>query len=88
MLRKYKPNTIEEIYPLTIVAMRYGSKFAIIEANCDATCVRSLEGDEEVSYDPHKFMKDEWSHINYGIGETISIAFENFQYNKICSNKQ
>lgn len=78
MENKKQINRIEDIYPMTIVHMRHG-KFAIIEACCDADCVNSLEGNEEWQYDPHHFMKDEWEHINYGIGEDIYSAFIDFQ---------
>ncbi len=74
-----KINRIEDIYPMTIISMRYGGKFAIIEACCDYDCVNSIEGNEEWSYDPHHFMKKEWEHINYGIGSTILEAFEDFK---------
>ncbi len=76
-----KPNKIEDIYPLTIVAMRHG-KFALLEAYCDTSCVESLESNEEYQYYPHDFMKNEWRHINYGIGVTIAEAFENFKNKK------
>jgi hypothetical protein len=70
--------TIEDIYPLTIVRMRHG-KFAIVNANCDAYCVNSLEGDEEWQYYPHEYMKKEWEHVKYGIGDTIYEAFLDYQ---------
>jgi hypothetical protein len=69
---------IEDIYPMTIVHMRHG-KFAIVQCSCDADCVISLEGNEEWQYYPHRFMKEEWEHINYGIGETVNQAFEDFK---------
>jgi hypothetical protein len=77
-MKNKKFNRIEDIYPMTIVNMRYGN-FAIIEASCDAECVNSLEGNEEWSYDPHHFMKKEWEHINYGVGVDILSAFEDFK---------
>lgn len=73
-----KINKIEDIYPMTIVRMRHG-KFAVIQAHCDADCVNSLEGDEEWQYDPHHFMKTEWEFVNYGIGNNIEKAFEDFK---------
>ena len=73
-----KINKIEDIYPLTIISMRHG-KFAIVNTNCDADCVNSLEDNEEWQYDPHGYMSREWSHIEYGVGETINEAFENFK---------
>ena len=63
---------------MTIVAMRHG-KFAIIEACCHAMCVHSLEQNEEWQYDPHYFMKEEWPHINYGVGNSIKEAFKDFK---------
>jgi len=71
-------NKIEDIYPMTIVHMKHG-KFAIVEAYCDASCAISLCWDEEWQYDPHHFMKEEWEHINYGVGKTIQEAFEDFK---------
>lgn len=75
-----KIHKIEDIYPLTIISMRFGG-FAIIQAESECDCVGSLEGDEEHQYDPHKFMQDKWEYINYGIGSTILAAFENFKRN-------
>lgn len=71
-------NTIEDIYPMTIIRMRHG-KFAIVESYCNCDCTNSLEGDEECQYDPHHFMKEKWAHINYGIGKTIDAAFIDFK---------
>ena len=69
---------IEDVYPLTITAMRYGG-FAIVEGLPCYVCVSSLAENEEVHYDPHKFMNEEWEHVNYGIGKTILEAFEDFK---------
>lgn len=53
-------------------------KYVIIEGLAVYDCVQKLQEDEDVQYDPHKFMYEEWSHINYGIGNTIEEAFQNF----------
>jgi hypothetical protein len=71
-------NKLEDIYPMTIIHMRYG-KFAIVEASCYSTCVITLQDDEESQYDPHNFMKKEWEHINYGVGVDINSAFIDFK---------
>jgi hypothetical protein len=71
---------IEEIYPLTIVGMKHG-KFAIVEGLAIYKCVISLQENEEIQYEPDKFMKEQWQHIKYGIGNTIDEAFENFKTN-------
>jgi hypothetical protein len=34
---------------------------------------------KEWQYDPHHFMKDEWEHVNYGVGDTILEAFVDFK---------
>jgi hypothetical protein len=73
-------NKIEDIYPLTIVHMRHG-KFALVEGESDYGCVSSLEGDEEWQYEPEKYMKKEYPHINYGVGNSIKHAFEEFKKN-------
>lgn len=74
-----KPKRIEDIYPLTIVKMRFGGKIVIVEGESDYTCVGSLQGNENWSYNPHEYMSKEWDHINYGIGEDIYSAFLDFQ---------
>lgn len=70
---------IEDIYPLTIVAMKHG-KYVVIEGLAVYECVQSLQEDEEVQYDPDEFMGIYWSHIRYGIGDSVDKAFENFKY--------
>ena len=69
---------IEDVHPLTIVAMKYGGKFAIVEGLAVYQCVTDLQENEEVSYDPQGYMSREWEHIKYGVGNTIAEAFENF----------
>lgn len=71
-------NKIEDIYPLTIVAMRHG-KYAIIEIESNSSCVDSLQNNEEWQYDPEYYMKKEWEDINYGIGIDIKAAFLDFK---------
>ena len=69
---------IEDIYPCTIVHMRHG-KFAIVEGCAEYPSVQDLQEDEEVQYHPHHYMREEWEHMNYGIGDTINEAFENYK---------
>ena len=73
-------NKLEEIYPLTIVSRRFGG-FAIVNCNCDAACVNSLEGDEELHYGDSaiKFMDKEWFGVKYGLGKTIEKAYEDYK---------
>ena len=72
---------IEDIYPLTIVAMRYGGAIVIFEADNHCDFISSVQGDEEVYYHVREWMNDNWSHINYGMGPTLSDAFEDFKLN-------
>ncbi len=69
---------IEDIYPMTTVHMRHG-KFAILEVISECECVSMLQECEELQYDPHHYMKEEWEHINYGIGNTLLEAFEDYK---------
>lgn len=71
-------NSIEDIYPMTLVRMRF-RQFAIIEAYSECDAVSSLQEDEEWQYDPDHFMKEEWEHLNYGVGKTIDLAFQDFK---------
>jgi hypothetical protein len=71
-------NRLEDIYPLTIVSMKY-EKLAIINANSNAHCISFLEDDEETQYEPHDYMESQWGNINYGIGETIETAFQDYK---------
>lgn len=73
-----KPSKIEDIYPLTIVCMKHG-QFAIINARAHFSLIGSLEDDEEWQYNPRYYMRLYWEHINYGIGDTISEAFDDFK---------
>ena len=70
-----KITRIEDIYPLTIVAMSFG-KYAIIKETCDIDCVYDLQEDEETNYDPDIYMQKNWESIQYAIGNTINEAFE------------
>lgn len=79
-------NKIEDIYPMTIVHMKHG-KFAIAQVYCDADCINSLEGNEEWQYDPHHFMLNDWEYVNYGIGDTINDAFNDFKNRYNDKNK-
>ena len=71
---------IEEIFPLTIVNMRYGQRLVIFNAYSICDFIASVQEDEEVHY-----ILEEWleEHVlpfcNYGIGETIEEAFEDYK---------
>jgi hypothetical protein len=84
---KNKINKIEDIYPLTIVRMRYGSQFVIFNADNDAGFIDLVQGDEEVYYVINEWLKENVSPCCYGIGYDIYSAFLDFQerYNVLNS---
>jgi len=72
---------LESIYPLTIVKRRFGG-CAIINVDTDCEAASALQGYEEYYYNPHLLMKEEWEGIEYGIGNTLDEAIENYKQNK------
>jgi len=70
---------IEDIYPLTIISTKFGD-IVIIEGLACSACISSLQEDEEVGYEPRRFMNDKWSHVNYGLGTSIHSAFDDFKF--------
>jgi macrodomain Ter protein organizer (MatP/YcbG family) len=79
MDKKIKIEKIEDIYPLTIVKMRFGGKIVIFNADSDAGFVDSVQGDEEVYYVINEWLEKHVSPCLYGIGDTIYEAFENYK---------
>jgi len=73
------PQKIEDIYPLTIIAMRYGGRFVIFNCEEDADFVASVQGDEEVSYGTEEWMEKNASFVVYGIGADLYSAFEDYK---------
>lgn len=73
-----KTNKIEDIYPLTIISMRYGP-FIILEASSIYSCVSYVEEVCETTMEAIEYMQDKWPHIKFGIGSTINEAFEDFK---------
>lgn len=70
---------IEDVYPLTIIRMRFGGKFVIFNSYADADFIGSVQEDKEVYW-----ILDEWLDENvepylYGIGITISEAFDDYK---------
>jgi len=74
-----KIENIEDIYPLTIVKMRYGGKIVIFNADNDSGFVDSVQGDEEVYYVINDWLEEHVSPCLYGIGDTIWSAFEDYK---------
>ena len=76
---KIKIENIEDIYPLTIISMRYGGKIIILNRESDNSDIHELQLSEEPSYDLNKYMDDNISPQCYGIGNTIWQAFEDYK---------
>ena len=72
---------LEGIYPMTMIHTRHG-RFAIVEAEANATCVLSLQEDEEYQYDPHGRMQKNHLGINYGWGINVAEALTDFRNRK------
>lgn len=70
---------IEDIYPLTIIKMRYGGKIVLFQDEGDSSFVSKVQGNEEVFYNVDEWMKEWVSPCIYGIGETIDDAFQDFK---------
>lgn len=68
----------DDIYPFCCVRMRYGGKFVIIESETDCIDLDSIQSDEEIYYNFEKWMNDNYDHLRWGIGESVSDALDNF----------
>lgn len=69
--RIYK--TWEDVYPLTILKMRYGGKYIAFNAVEDSGFVQSVNT-EEVHYMIDEWLKENVSPCPYGVGDTIREA--------------
>jgi hypothetical protein len=68
----------DDIYPFCCVRMRYGGKFVIIESETDCIDLDSIQSDEEMSYNFEEKMSDNYEHLKWGIGESITDALRDF----------
>lgn len=73
-MNKFK--NYEDIFPLTIVQMRYGGKYVAFNVEADCKTVLDVQLDEEAMYDTKSFIEREYFGL-YGIGETIWEALDN-----------
>lgn len=71
--------TIEHIYPLTIVKMRYKGKIVIFNLDCDNDDTIQVQLSDEPSYDLENWLAEHFSPGTYGFGDTIMEAFVDFQ---------
>lgn len=70
---------LEDIYPLTIIATRFGGYFIIFEKDCNCKYVAALQISEEITFDIDAWL-EKYIPCNYGIGKSISEALTD--YNK------
>ena len=66
----------EDIYPLTIISMRYCDKYVAFNAPEDSGYVQNVNT-EEVSYVLEKWLDENVSPCLYGVGSTIWEALDN-----------
>lgn len=78
-MKKDKIENIEDIYPLTIVQMRYGGKYVIFNMESDNSNIHEVQLGEEPHYELEKWMDENISPCGYGIGDTIWTAFEDYK---------
>jgi len=75
---KKEINYLEDIYPLTIVTMRYGGKYIIFNMESDSELIHDIQLGESAMYDTEKYIEEKYSGL-FGIGNTICNAFVDFQ---------
>ena len=72
--RIYK--TWEDIYPLTLITMRYGGKYVAFNVEEDSGFVQGVNR-EEVSYELGAWLERNVDPCPYGVGDTIMEAMNN-----------
>ena len=68
--------TWEDIYPLTLITMRYGGKYVAFNAEEDSGFVQAVNR-EEVSYELETWLDKNVDPCPYGVGDTIMDAMNN-----------
>lgn len=75
---KYK--NYDEIYPLTIVQMRYGGKYVAFNVDVDCETVHDVQLSEEAMYNTKSFIEKKYFG-SYGIADTLWGALDNLILN-------
>lgn len=73
-MKKYK--IWEDIYPLTLIQMRFGGKYIAFNAEEDSGFVQNVNN-EEVFYVLESWLEENVSPCPYGVGNTIIGAMNN-----------
>jgi hypothetical protein len=66
----------EEIYPLTLVRLRYGGRYVAFNAVEDANFLQKVNT-EEVSYRIKDWLEENVDPCPFGVGDTIMDAMNN-----------
>ena len=66
----------EDIYPLTLIKMRYGGKYIAFNSCEDASFIQEVNR-EEVHYRLEKWLEENVDPALYGVGDTIGEAMDN-----------
>lgn len=72
-----KFKTYEDIYPLTIVRMRYGGKYVAFNCDSDNEICHDIQLGDEPSYNIEEYMDHVSFYGLYGVGDTIWQALDN-----------
>jgi hypothetical protein len=73
-MKEYK--TWEDIFPLTLIQMRFGGKYVAFNAEEDAGFVQEVNT-EEVYYRLDEWLDENVDPCPYGVGDTIMDAMNN-----------
>jgi len=69
-------NQWEDIYPLTLIRMRYGGKYVAINCPEDSSHIQNVNT-EEVHYRLERWLDENVSPCSYGVGTTIKECMNN-----------
>lgn len=77
-------NHYEDIYPLTLIQMRYGGKYVAFNIESDNELIHEVQLGEEAMHNLEQFLEERTFYHNFGIGDTIWEALEHllFKQNK------
>lgn len=76
-MKKY--NNWEDIYPLTLIQMRFGGKYVAFNAEEDAGFIQEVNT-EEVHYRLEEWLGENVDPCPYGVGNTIMDAMNNLLF--------
>ena len=72
-------NNWEDIYPLTLIQMRFGGKYVAFNAEEDAGFIQEVNT-EEVHYRLEEWLDENVDPCPYGVGNTIMDAMNNLLF--------